>query len=56
MHFLRRAAAALADRERDLVLLAGLGLAGYGAAQIFLPAGFLLPGAVLVYVAIFGVR
>ncbi|MGH6836815.1 MAG: hypothetical protein ACREC9_15035 [Methylocella sp.] len=41
---------------RDLMLYAGLGLLGYGLYQIFPPAAFAIAGAILVYVAIFGVR
>jgi hypothetical protein len=41
---------------RELTLYMGLGLAGYGLYQIYPPAAFVAPGAVLDYVAIFGVR
>ncbi len=41
---------------RDLMLFGGLVLIGYGASLIFWPAGFILPGAVLAAVSIFGVR
>ena len=40
---------------QELALVAGLALVAYGAAQIYPPAASLLPGAVLVYVAIAGV-
>lgn len=39
---------------REAGLLIGLGLVGYGAAQVYPPAGFVLPGMVLLYVAIAG--
>ena len=51
---LRAIAAAFGPREA--MLFCGLGLAAYGAAQIYAPAGFLLAGGVLVYVAIAGLR
>jgi hypothetical protein len=41
---------------RELTLYAGLGLAGYGLYQIYPPCAFIMPGAALAYVAIFGVR
>lgn len=41
---------------REYLLLAGLGLAGYGISLIYWPAAFILPGAVLAAVAVFGVR
>lgn len=41
---------------RDLILLIGLGLLAYGAWLVFPPAGFIVPGAILSSVAIFGVR
>jgi hypothetical protein len=41
---------------RDLLLLGGSGLVGYGLAPVWLPAAFIVPGAIFVYVAIFNVR
>jgi hypothetical protein len=41
---------------REAMLLAGLGLVSYGAAGVYPPAAFFLPGAVLVFVAIAGLR
>lgn len=41
---------------RESGLLAGLGLLGYGAFQVYPPAGFFLPGAVLLYAVIAGLR
>lgn len=41
---------------REGALLLGLGLLGYGASQVYWPAGFVLPAAVLLYVAIAGLR
>lgn len=36
---------------RDVFLLTGLVLLGYGAGQVYRPAGFILPGLVLLWVA-----
>ena len=47
--------AAWIDR-RDVVGLVGVGLLGYGASLIMPAAGFLVAGAVLTAVAVFGVR
>lgn len=41
---------------REAILLVGLGLVAYGAGSVYLPAGFFLPGIVILYVAIFGLR
>ena len=41
---------------RELALALGLVLLGYGASLVYLPAGFILAGVILVYVAVFGVR
>lgn len=41
---------------REILLLSGVALVGYGASAVYPPAAFLAPGAVLVGVAIFGVR
>jgi len=41
---------------RDAMLALGLGLSAYGLSLIWVPGAFLFPGAVLVGVAIFGVR
>lgn len=51
---LGRAVAALGFR--DLMLFAGLAIAGYGLALIYWPAAFVIPGAILAAVAVFGVR
>ena len=40
---------------REILLIAGLGLAGYGAGLIYFPLGFLLPGVALVAIAALGV-
>jgi hypothetical protein len=52
------AAAAIAGElgAREIALLLGLGLVGYGAGLIYVPAGFVLPGAVLLYVSIVGLK
>lgn len=49
-------AIAAAFGPRDLLLFSGLALAGYGLALVSLPAAFIVPGAVLTAVAVFGVR
>jgi hypothetical protein len=41
---------------REAALLLGLSLLGYGAGYIYWAAGFILPSAVLLYVAIVGLR
>ncbi|MGV2188771.1 hypothetical protein ACQZ4Q_08145 [Agrobacterium vitis] len=41
---------------RELVLFAGLVLVGYGLSLVFLPAAFIVPGGIMVAVAIFGIR
>jgi hypothetical protein len=41
---------------REAALLVGLGLVGYGAGSLLPAAAYLLPGAVLVYIAIAGLR
>lgn len=41
---------------RDLVVFGGLALAGYGAWLVYAPAGFIVGGAGLFYVGLFGVR
>lgn len=51
-----RAVSALTNNAQELMLVLGLGLVGYGAGSVYLPAGFFLPGAVITYVAIFGMR
>lgn len=39
--------------RRDAVGAIGLGLLGYGLAQVYAPLAAIVPGAVLVYVALF---
>lgn len=41
---------------RDALGIIGLGLLGYGCWLIYPPAAFIVPGVVLVGVAIFGTR
>ena len=41
---------------RELLLVAGLGLLAYGLSLIWVPAAFVVPGGILVAVAVFGVR
>lgn len=47
---------ALLPDLRDLVVFGGIALASYGAWLIFAPAGFIVGGAALFYVGMFGVR
>lgn len=65
MNFLRRAGGAFAAigavlakelGPREIGLVLGLLLVAYGAGTVWLPAGFLIPGAVLLYVSIFGLK
>lgn len=49
-------AIATAIGPRELALLIGLGLLGYGYGSIWRPLGFIAPGAVLLYVTIRGLR
>jgi hypothetical protein len=55
---MRRLMAAIGELVdmRDLLLLAGLGLVGFGLWDVYRPASFAVPGAVLTGVAVFGVR
>lgn len=41
---------------RDVTGIIGLALLGYGLSLVWLPLAFVVPGAVIVYVAIFGVK
>lgn len=52
------AAAAIAGAigPRELGLFAGLGLIGAGAGLVWLPAGLFLPGVVILYVTICGLK
>lgn len=54
MKLLQRLAGAVDGR--DVLLAIGVGLLGYGIWLVYPPAGFAVPGAVLAYVAIAGVR
>tara|TARA_R110002074_G_scaffold21173_5_gene66088 strand:+ start:8308 stop:8529 length:222 start_codon:yes stop_codon:yes gene_type:complete len=38
---------------RDMFLFAGLGLVSYGLTLVWLPAAFIVPGLILLYVAVF---
>ena len=51
-NFIGAIASSIGPREGALLL--GLGLLGYGASLVYWAAGFLLPGIVLIYVAIVG--
>lgn len=50
---LRRGIAALDLDARDGVLGVGLCLLSFGLYQVWVPAAFIAPGAVLTYVAVF---
>ena len=41
---------------QEATLLGGLALLGYGCSLVYWPAAFIMPGAILAAVAIFGVR
>jgi hypothetical protein len=41
---------------RDVFAFAGLGLLAYGLSLVCVPAAFIVPGCVLLYMAIFGSR
>jgi hypothetical protein len=41
---------------REVMLFAGALLIGIGLGQVWLPAALIVPGAMLAYVAIFGVK
>jgi hypothetical protein len=41
---------------RELMLFTGVALLGYGASLIFVPAGFIVSGAIFAGVSIFGTR
>lgn len=41
---------------RDYMLIGGLALLAYGLSLVSVPAAYIVPGAVLALVAIFGVR
>lgn len=38
---------------RDMFLLIGLGLLAYGLTLVWLPGAFIVPGAILLYIALF---
>lgn len=46
----------LEDTSREIMLLVGLLILGGGLWLIYRPAAFVIPGAILVAVAVFGVR
>ena len=50
------ALAGLAPDMRDVFVLAGTGLIGAGCWMVYPPAGLIAPGAILVAVAVLGVR
>lgn len=55
---MRRLLAAIGKQVdmRDAMLIVGLVLVGVGLWDVYRPASFVLPGAVLAGVAVFGVR
>ena len=40
----------------EVMLVGGLALTGYGAWQVYPPAGFFIPGAIMLALVAFGVR
>lgn len=52
---LRRFIAWLESSSRELMLLIGIAILGGGLWPIYKPAAFVVPGAILVAVAVFGV-
>lgn len=56
--FAGRALSAIAKaiEAREAILIVGLGLVSYGLWQVWMPAAFIVPGTVLLYVSIFGTR
>ncbi|QAY96697.1 hypothetical protein CWB41_13955 [Methylovirgula ligni] len=52
---LRRLFRWLDDTSRELMLLTGLGILAGGLWQVYRPAALIVPGVVLISVAIFGV-
>lgn len=40
----------------EILLVGGLALVGAGAHQVYAPAGFIVPGAVMLAFAAFGIR
>lgn len=53
---LRTIFAALKPDVRDVVVFGGIGLAGYGAGLAYPPAGFIVAGAALFWLGIFGIK
>lgn len=45
-------ASAAAANSREIVFVCGMGLFAYGLAQVSMPAAFIIPGAILVWLAI----
>jgi len=41
---------------REILLFAGAGLIGYGLFLVWLPGAFIVPGVLVAYVAVFGVK
>lgn len=62
MSFISRAIDALAKAVSSVIgppevaFLIGLVMVGYGAGLVWLPAGIFLPGMILLYVSIFGLK
>lgn len=58
MKFISAVASAIANNigARELTLGVGLGILGYGLSLVNLPAALIIPGAILIYVSVFGVR
>lgn len=58
MIYLKSAALAIkaAVSWRDISMMIGLGLLSFGVSLVYYPAAFVVPGAILVSISIFGVR
>lgn len=48
----KRLIAALVDNVREIQTVIGVGLLAYGAHQVYPPAGYLIPGLVLVWLGL----
>lgn len=51
-----RTARVLRKLRNDVALLGGLGLVSYGAWLAWAPAGFMVPGALLIALGVLGAR
>lgn len=58
MIYLKNAASAFKNALawRDILMMVGLSLIAYGVSLVNVPAAFVVPGAILVAVSVFGVK